>query len=109
MSEETKTRTPSQNSSLHGWLTSVAECLNDSGLDMKKTLKPEVEIPWTGVAAKNHLWRPIQQVLTDMDSTADASTKDYLLISEVITRHMGTKHGIVLPPWPTQQNGGGKL
>jgi hypothetical protein len=108
MSEETKTRTPQQNKCLHGWLNSVAEALNDAGLDMKKTLKPAVEIPWTGPSAKEFLWRPIQEVLANVESTTDASTKEYILISEVITRHLGDKHGVSIPPWPTQQNRGGK-
>ncbi|MFT5766765.1 MAG: hypothetical protein ACI9DH_000584, partial [Halioglobus sp.] len=30
------------------------------------------------------------------------------LISEIITRQMAQSHGVQLPPWPTQQNGGGK-
>jgi hypothetical protein len=107
MSEEPKTRTPQQNKALHGWLTAVADCLNSAGLDMKKTLKPQVEIPWTGSSAKEHLWKPIQQVLANVESTTEATTKDYILIYEVITRHIASSHGVTLPPWPSQQNEGG--
>jgi hypothetical protein len=42
-----KPRTMAQNSALHLWLGQVAQTLNDAGLDMKKTLKPNVDIPWT--------------------------------------------------------------
>jgi hypothetical protein len=108
MSEETKTRTPQQNKCMHGWLTSVAKTLDDAGLDIRRTMKIEFELPWTGVAAKEYLWKPIQKVIANVDSTADASTKEYQLISEIITRQMAQSHGVQLPPWPTQQNGGGK-
>ena len=108
MTEEPKTRTQSQNQCLHGWLTSVAGTLNGAGLDMKKTLRQDIEIPWTGAAAKEFLWRPVMQALAQVESTTEASTKQYILICETITRHIGEKHGVVLPPWPTQANKGGK-
>jgi len=108
MSEERKTRTKQQNKCMHGWLTDVAEALNDAGFDMKKTLKPAVEIPWTGPAAKEFLWKPIQKVLANVESTTEASTKEYTLICDVITRHIGQTLGVTLPPWPTQHNGGGQ-
>ena len=108
MTEEPKGRTLQQNKCLHGWLTAVAETLNDAGLDMKKTLREDADIPWTGPAAKEFLWRPIQEALANVESSSDTSTKEVILISEVITRHIGQKHGVTLPPWPTRHNGGGK-
>lgn len=109
MSEEArKPRTLQQNKCMHGWLASVAKTLNAGGFDMKKTLKPAVEIPWTPESAKEHLWRPIQEILTTIESTTDISTTQSILISDVITRHLGSSLGVQLPPWPTQQNGGGK-
>ena len=93
-------RTLNQNAALHVWLRKVAEQLNDAGMDMKAVLKPEVDIPWTEESAKNHLWRPIQEVMTDHESTTECNTIDYNAIYLVICRHMAEKHGITLPPWP---------
>jgi len=95
-----KQRTIRQNAALHKWLQEVADALNSAGLDMKTVLKEEVEIPWTGDSAKNHLWRPIQKVMQNIESTADAYTTDYTVICETITRHLGGKLGVTLPPWP---------
>jgi len=93
-------RTKSQNSAIHLWLQQVADTLNDAGLDMKTVLKEEVEIPWTRESAKNHLWRPIQIIMQDKESTADANRKDYTEVYEVIARHLQQKHGISVPLWP---------
>lgn len=106
--EERKIRTDQQRKCMYGWLDSVATTLNDGGFDMKKTLKPSADIPWTRASAKVFLWDTIQEWLTSMGSSTEITTKECILISEVITRHLGEKLGVTLPPWPTQQNGGGK-
>jgi hypothetical protein len=107
MSEDRKLRTGQQNKCLHQWLTQVAMTLDEAGLDIRTTMKADFELPWTGVAAKEYLWKPVQQVLANVESTTEASTKEYQLICETITRHIGQNLGVVLPPWPSQQNEGG--
>lgn len=98
-----KQRTGLQNNSLHLYLSMLADELNDAGLDMKKTLKPEVEIPWTLESAKEFLWRPIQKALTRKDSTTKPTTKDYVYIYEVLSRHLVDKFGVNVP-WPRDKN-----
>jgi len=44
---KTGTRTLPQNSAMHLYFGWLAKAFNDAGLDMKKVLKPEVDIPWT--------------------------------------------------------------
>ena len=97
-----KPRTMAQNSALHLWLGQLAQKLNDAGLDMKKTLKPDVEIPWTVQSAKDHLWRPIQRVITGDESTKDPERSEYNKIYETISRHLAQSHGITAPEWPTK-------
>ena len=98
----TKPRTMAQNSALHLWLGHLATVLNDSGLDMKKTLKPNVEIPWTVQSAKDHLWRPIQRIMTGDESTKDPERAEYSKIYETLSRHLATSHGIKVPEWPSK-------
>lgn len=95
-----KTRTSKQNNSLHKFLQDLADAMNEAGLDMKTVLKPEVEIPWTQVSAKEFLWRPIQQVMTGKDSTTEPTTKDYLAIQETLIRHLSSKFGVSVD-WPS--------
>ena len=95
-----KQRTKRQNNALHVWLGQVANLLNESGMDMKKTLKAETDIPWTMQSAKDHLWRPIQKTLVDKESRADCETTDYNKVYEILSRHFSQKFGITLPEWP---------
>lgn len=98
-----KQRTGLQNRSLHLYLTMLAEGLNDAGLDMKKTLKPDIDIPWTIENAKEFLWKPIQKALTKKDSTTKPTTKEYVYIYEVLSRHLVDKFGINIP-WPRKED-----
>jgi len=91
---EPKQRTKQQNKALHKYFTILAEELNAAGLDMRKVLKPEVEIPWTTQSVKNCLWRPLMQIMVDQISTTDMETKDITLIYETLNRHLSTKFGI---------------
>lgn len=96
-----KQRTPKQNAALHVYLKAVSQALNDAGLDMKRVLKPEIDIPWDddGMMAKEHLWRPIQKIMLDKESTVDAERDEYTKVYEVLNRHLSAKFGISVP-WP---------
>lgn len=98
-----KQRSFTQNAALHVYLQLLADELNEAGLDMKKTLKAEVEIPWTMQMAKDFLWRPIQKALTEKESTTKPTTKDYIYIYEVLSRHLVEKFGVNVP-WPSKDN-----
>lgn len=96
-----KQRTSRQNNALHVWLGMVAKSLNDQGRDMKKTLKADVEIPWTTQTAKDHLWRPVQIAVCGQESTVDAAKVDYAKVFEVLNRHFGEKFNLHIP-WPVK-------
>lgn len=89
-------RTISQNSALHLYFQMVANSLNDSGLDLRKVLKPEVNIPWTTVSVKTFLWKPIQKAMTGKTSTTKLlkGKKEIDLIFDTLNRHLGEKFGI---------------
>jgi hypothetical protein len=93
-------RTPRQNRSLYKWLTWLAEVLNNAGLDQKKVLKPEIDIPWTQEAAKIHLWHPIQKAMFDIESTASMTKPQVGEVEKVLTRHLSQKFAVEIPEWP---------
>lgn len=95
-----KQRTLTQNKALHLFLKKLAEVLNDAGYDMRRTLKHDAEIPWTTENAKEFLWRPIQKALTQKTSTTEITTVEPTQIHDVLCRHLGSKLGVVCPPWP---------
>ena len=54
-----KARTTKQNASLHLGLRNLGDEFNAAGLDMKKVLKPEIDIPWTESSVKEFMFNPI--------------------------------------------------
>ena len=96
-------RTLTQNAALHLYLQMLADALNDAGLDMKKTLKPGVEIPWTKESAKKFLWAPIQDAMTSKESTTELDTCEPNDIYLVLSRHISEKFGVSVG-WPSREN-----
>lgn len=96
----TKKRTGNQNRAVHVYFELLAKALNDAGYDMRKVLKQDVEIPWTKASVKNHLWRPIQDVMLDKESTTELNTVEPSEIYEVLNKHIAEKFGISIP-WPS--------
>lgn len=97
-----KKHTDQQRKALHLYCELLAQALNDAGLDMKKTLKPEIDIPWTKESVKNHLWRPIQQALTEKRSTTQLDRVEPSQIYEVLNKHLAEKFGISVP-FPSEE------
>lgn len=89
-------RTKAQNRAIHLALTHLADKLNESGLDMRRTLKQDVEIPWNGKTAKEYLWRPIQQAQLGKESTTELTTKEVNDVFETLARYLAEKHGLVV-------------
>ena len=78
-----KQRSLTQNASLHLFCQMLADALNEAGFDMKKTLKPEIDIPWTMESVKQSLWKPVQQAVIDQKSTTEALRAEYGKVYEV--------------------------
>lgn len=100
MSEE-RQRTIQQNKALHLYCTMLSDALNDAGLDMKATLKPEIDIPWTPANVKDNIWKPVQEAMIKKRSTKDMDTVDPSKIYETINRHMAEKFGVSVR-WPSR-------
>ena len=64
---------------------------------MKKTLKEEVEIPWQKMMVKEHLWKPIEKIMVDKDSTEEMTNKEVNEIYKVLDRHIAQKFGVSVP------------
>jgi len=94
MDKEIKTRTSRQNRALHLYFTHLADELNNAGLDMRKTLKPEIDIAWNNKTVKEYLWRPIMTAQLGKKSTIEMTTSDIDKVFDVITKHLGEKFGL---------------
>ena len=89
-----KQRTLQQNRALHKYFELLSDALNLSGLDMRRTLKPGVDIPWSQSTVKDFLWRPIQQAQLGKESTTELTTKDIDLVYDTLNRYLSDKHGL---------------
>ncbi len=90
-------RTNPQNKALHKYFESLAEALNEAGLDMRLVLKESVQINWTKDNVKNYLWRPLQKALLKKKSTTELDkAKDIDLVYDHLNRHLGGKYGITV-------------
>lgn len=96
-------RTLKQNAALHVYFKLVADVLNDSGLDMRKVLKPQVEIPWSAETIKEYIWRPIMKAQLNKGSTTEMTTVDIDAVFDTINRHLGEKFGVT-EPFPSYDN-----
>lgn len=94
---------PQQNS-LWLYYERLAEALNDAGYDVKKTLKPEIEIPWNKQLIHDLLWLPVQEAMTGKKSTTELNKLEPSDIYLVLDRHLQEKLGISVP-FPSENNG----
>jgi hypothetical protein len=84
-------RTTQQNKSLHVGFKLIADALNDAGHDMRKVLKPTVEIPWSDKTVKEYLWRPIQKAMLQKSSTTELEKQMEIdRVWDVVMRHLNT-------------------
>jgi hypothetical protein len=87
-------RTVRQNSAIHKYYSLLADQLNAGGLDMRKLLKPGVEIPWTPETVKENLWKPIQEAVMGELSTTKLNRSQVSEVYDVLTRHLIEKHNV---------------
>lgn len=87
-------RTLQQNKALHVLFQLLADELNNNGLDMRKTLKPSVDIPWTGRNVKEFLWRPVQELQLNKKSTTELTTVEIDKVFDTINKHLGEQFGL---------------
>jgi len=102
---EEKKRTARQNKALHKYFELVAKALNESGLDMRVVLKPNVDIPWNTQSVKDFLWRPVMKAVLQKNSTTEMTTTEIDDVWEVINRHLAKfgKFGVESIPFPSYE------
>ena len=103
----TEQRTIQQNKAMHKFFEQLAEVLNDAGFDMKKVMKPEVDIYWTAENIKEFLWKPIQEALFIKQSTTELNTDQVSRVHETLMRHLCEKLKIDYVQFPSWRNPNG--
>lgn len=99
-----RTRSLTENASLHLFCDMLADLLNALSLDQRAVLKPEVEIPWDGASVKKNLWKPIQNAVIGKVKTSKADRGEYGKVYDILAHHMATKLGVTIPEWPSKES-----
>jgi len=89
--------TDTQLRSIHQYYDDLSVQFQAAGLDMRKILKPTVEIPATPHLIKELMAKPIMQAMFDKDSTLDLSTTEVGELYQVMSRHIAQRFGISVP------------
>lgn len=100
-------RTGTQNGCLHKYCDDLATALGEAGLDMRKVMKPDAELPWSGHTVKTMLWHVIQKAMTGKEKSSKLTTVECSAVYEALNRHIATTQGLSVP-WPSQDNQGGR-
>ncbi len=90
-------RSLKQNKSIHLYFTQLSEALNDAGYSVTKVMKHDAEIPWSSNLVKELLWRQVQEIMTDVESTANLEPKQISEVYEVVNRHIAQTTGVSVP------------
>ena len=84
--------TRKQQNALHVYFQLIADALNDAGMDMRVFLKPGIQIPWTKNSVKDYLWRPVQKIYLQKESTTELSKrKDIDQVYDILNRHLAER------------------
>jgi hypothetical protein len=94
--QKPKQRTLNQNRALHKYFENISETLNDHGLDIKKTLASNAEVPWSAALVKELLWRPLMRAQVRKNSTTQLTTSEIDLVLDTITKYLGQNHGLTV-------------
>ena len=94
-----KTRTSLQNASLHKWMSLLADALNLSGQDMRKTIRQDIDISWTEYNIKEYLFKPMMKAMYGKESTTQLSTVEIQKVYELVDKTIAERTGVTIP-WP---------
>jgi hypothetical protein len=97
-----QTRTLAQNRAIHKLFGIMSDELNTLGLDMRVVLKPTYQIWWTPEMVKEHLWKPLQEVMYQKKSTTELTTAEVSKVYEQMAHIIGEKFGVEIS-FPSQE------
>ena len=92
-----KKRSLQQNNAMWLYWKNLADAFNDAGLDMKKVLNDEVDIPWNEDLIKEHIWGKIQELLVGHTKTSKLESKQVSEIYDIVNRRVAQNHGVNVP------------
>lgn len=104
LTEKKRTRTLSQNNSIHLYCEMISDALNELGWTFRFVgIKGvEMELKYTPTVVKETIWRPIQKALFNKESTKELTTIEVSDVAQQIEMFFANQ-GINLP-FPSIEN-----
>ena len=90
-----ETRSSAQNAALHACFRRLAERLDEAGYGVPHPFKPELEIPWTEISAKEILYKPIIRSLYGTDSTTKLTSEQLTRSVDLLLGRIAELTGVV--------------
>ncbi len=104
LKEFKQSRTLAQNNSIHLYCDWVSEALNECGQDVRKFIKPGIDLMWTPYLVKELLWRPTQKALFGKKSTTQLNKIGEIDdIYDVLNKAISERTGQHIP-FPSVEN-----
>jgi hypothetical protein len=97
-----ETRTSKQNASLHVYLRSVSDALNDAGYSVEKFFKPGYQVPFNETTVKTEIWHTMQVAVSGKDSSSDLTPAEVVEVFDRLNAVLAGK-GIHVP-WPSRDS-----
>ena len=98
-----KSRTLTQNKSIHKYCAMLSEAFNEAGLDMQTVLAEGTSIPWSEAKVKEDIWRTVQVAAVGKVSTTKLETHEVTKVYEIVSRHISQTFGLFVP-FPAKEN-----
>ena len=95
-----KTRTLTQNASLHKFCSMLAKAMNEAGFDFRVFIKEGYPVPFTEELVKEYIWKPIQKAVTGHESTTKPEPRQYSEVYDALNLKLA-EHGLYVP-WPSK-------
>jgi len=81
-----KTRSIRQNNSLWLWFSLLAQDLNLKGYDMRKIIRPSVDIEWTKDSLCDYLFKPLMNTMFNKKSTTKLTNEEINILYDNLNR-----------------------
>ena len=92
------TRTQAQQAAIEVYCRNMADELNNAGYEFTAFIEHKkrmgYQVPWSQSLFKEQVWKPIQKILLEKQSTTKLDTKEVSQIYEIVNRKMAEIAGI---------------
>jgi hypothetical protein len=95
-----------QRKAMHVWFDQLGEAMNEKHIDMRAFLRKDIEIPWSGWAVKEFIFKPLMAQRYGKKSTNDLFKSGEIdMLYDVINKEVieRTKGQVEVPAWPCKE------